>query len=146
MDQQEKKDQIRRIFDVFNRRAIDEIDAIFHPDYVDHGPTGDVRGIAAFKELLSAWLEAFPDAHFEVGDIAVDGALAGWQVRMVGTNTGPMMGMPPTGKRVDALSVEMGRLSDDDRPIEHWTGNSMLQVLQQLGLVPDMAPQDAPAA
>jgi hypothetical protein len=31
MDQQEKKAQIERIFDAFNRRAFEELDETFHP-------------------------------------------------------------------------------------------------------------------
>ena len=139
MNDDEKKAQIQRIFDVFNRRTLDELDTIFHPDYVDHSPMGPVRGVAAFKQFLSAWLEAFPDARFEVSNIIVEGPTAAWQSRLVGTNTGSLMGMPPTGKSVDVTAVHMGRLSDDDRPLEHWTGNDMLIMLQQLGIVPDLA-------
>lgn len=139
MDQQEKKEQIERIFDVFNRRALDEIDGIFHPDYVDHTPMGEVRGVAAFKEFLQGWLDAFPDAKFELSNVIVDGDLAAWQPRLTGTHTGSLMGIPPTGKRVDVTGLHMGRLSDDGRPIEHWTGNDMLLMLQQLGVAPEIA-------
>jgi predicted ester cyclase len=144
MNQQEKKAQIERIFDIFNRRALDELDGIFHPDYVDHSPMGDVHGVPAFKEFLGTWLSAFPDARFEVSNIIVEGSLAAWQARLTGTHTGSLMGMPPTGKAVDVAAVHMGRLSDDERPIEHWTGNDMISLLQQLGIVPEMA--GAPAA
>src|SRR5437588_530155 len=143
MDQQQKKDQVRRIFDVLNRRAFDELDEIFHPDYVDHTPMGDVQGVTGFKEYVQGWLEAFPDAKFEVSNIIVEGDLAAWQPRFTGTNTGPLMGMPPTAKAVDVLGLHMGRLSEDGRPIEHWVGKDVLLMMQQLGLAPQMG---APAA
>jgi hypothetical protein len=38
----------------------------------------------------------------------------------------------------------MGRLSEDGRPLEHWIGNEMLGMLQQLGVAPEMA--GAPSA
>jgi len=137
MDHDQKKAQIERIFDIFNRRAFDELDAVFHPDYVDHTPLGDLRGVAAFKDYVKEWLEAFPDGRFEVSNIIVEGDLAAWQPRFVGTNTGSLMGMPATGKSVDVTGLHMGRLGDDDRPIEHWIGNDMLLTMQQLGIVPD---------
>jgi predicted ester cyclase len=139
MDDAQKTAQIERIFDIFNRKALDELDSIFHPDYVDHSPMGDVQGIDAFKQLVSVWLAAFPDAHYECYSIIVDGPVAAWRARFRGTNSGSLMGMPPTGKSVDVESVHMGRLADDDRPIEHWTGNDMLLMLQQLGLAPEMS-------
>jgi predicted ester cyclase len=144
MDHHEKKAQIERIFDVFNRRALDELDGIFHPDYVDHTPMGDLHGVQAFKDHIQTWLSAFPDARFEVSDIIVEGDQAAWRSRLSGTNTGSLMGMPPTGRAVDVSAVHMGRLSADERPIEHWTGNDMISLMQQLGLVPEMAA--APAA
>jgi predicted ester cyclase len=100
---------------------------------------GDLHGVAAFKEYLQSWLAAFPDARFSVSNIIVEGDYAAWQAHLEGTNTGPLMGMPPTGKHVEVSGVQMGRLSDDERPIEHWTGNDMIVLMQQLGLVPDMA-------
>jgi predicted ester cyclase len=143
MDQQEKKAQIERIFDAFNRRAFDELDEIFHPDYVDHTPMGDLQGVPAFKEYVQGWLNAFPDGKFELSNIIVEGDLAAWQPRFMGTNTGSLMGMPATGKSIDVLGLHMGRLSDDGRPIEHWVGNDVLLMMQQLGLAPDMAAASA---
>jgi predicted ester cyclase len=92
---------------------------------------------------LTTWLSAFPDAHFEVSDIIVEGPMAAWRARFTGTNTGSLNGMPPTGKQVDVPAVHMGRLADDGRPIEHWTGNDMVILLQQLGVVPSLAPVPA---
>jgi predicted ester cyclase len=139
MDQQQKKAQIERIFDIFNRRALDELDEIFHPDYVDHTPLGDLQGVPAFKEYLQSWLGAFPDARFSVSNIIVEDDYAAWRAHLRGTNTGSLMGMAPTGKTVEVSAVHMGRLSDDERPIEHWTGNDMVMLMQQLGLMPAMA-------
>lgn len=139
MDDQAKKDQIARIFDVFNARDLDALDEIFHPDYVDHSPMGDVHGVPAFKEFVGLWLEAFPDGRFEVSNVIVEGDLAAWQARFTGTNEGALMGMPPTGRSVDVVGLHMGRIDAEGRPVEHWTGNDQLLMMQQLGLVPQLA-------
>jgi predicted ester cyclase len=139
MEGEQKKAQIERTFDAFNRRAFDELDEIFHPDYVDHTPMGDLEGVPAFKEYVRGWLDAFPDGRFELSNVIVEGDLAAWQPRFIGTNTGSLMGMSPTGKPVDVLGLHMGRFSEDGRPIEHWVGNDMMLLMQQLGLASDMA-------
>jgi predicted ester cyclase len=144
MDLQEKKTLIEDVFEIFNRRALDELDGVFHPDYVDHTPTGDLHGVPEFKAYLETWLAAFPDARFEISNVIVEGDMAAWQAHMTGTHTGPLMAIPPTGRSVDVTGLHMGRLSPDGRPLEHWIGNEMLELMQQLGLVPDMA--GAPAA
>ena len=138
MNDQEKKDQIARIFDLFNERDLDALDDVFHADYVDHSPMGDIEGLPAFKEFVRAWMHAFPDGRFEVSNVIVEGDLAAWQARFTGTNEGPLMGMPPTGKSVDVLGLHMGRIDAEGRPVEHWTGNDQLLMMQQLGLVPQM--------
>ena len=145
MNDQEKKDQIVRIFETLNRQDLDGLDEWFGPDYIDHSPWGDVPGGPPFKELVGVWLTAFPDGRYAVSNIIVEGDWAAWQVRFTGTNTGSLMGMPPTGRSVDVLQVHMGRLNAEGKPAEHWTGNDMLAALTQLGVVPDMAPAPASA-
>lgn len=146
MDNAQAKAQIEQVFEVLNRRAFDELDQIFDPAYLDHTPLGDLQGVAAFKDYVKGWLEAFPDGHFVVQNVIVEGNLAAWQPRFTGTNTGSLMGMPPTGKAVDVLGLHMGRLNENGRPIEHWVGNDMLLMMQQLGLAPDIGPAPVPAA
>jgi predicted ester cyclase len=143
MHQEEKRATIERIYDAFNRRALDELDGLFHPDYVDHSPQGEIRGVPMFREYLKSWLDAFPDGRFELSHVIVEEDLAAWQSHFTGTNTGSLMGMPPTGRRVQTRGVDMGRMSDDGRALEHWSGNEMGELMQQLGLMPEAA--EAPA-
>ncbi len=85
---------------------------------------------------------AFPDMEIHAEDVIAEGDLAAWRVVGSGTNTGEMMGMPPTGKRVDFTGVDMGRIKDG-KAVEHWTGDTTFRMLQQLGIIP---PLGAPPA
>lgn len=49
-----------------------------------------------------------------------------------------LMGMPPTGSSVDVVGLHLARLGDGNRPIERWTGNDQLAMIQQLGLIPNI--------
>jgi predicted ester cyclase len=66
------------------------------------------------------------ESYFEAGE------LAAWLVRVTGTHTGEMMGIPPTGKRIELVSPNIGRIRDG-RAVEHWADQSMFQFLQQIG-------------
>jgi hypothetical protein len=58
---------VRRIFDeIINAGNIDAADELMTADYVDHGPTGEIAGVAAFKELVRMWRSAVSDVHCEV--------------------------------------------------------------------------------
>ena len=58
--------------------------------------------------------------------------MAAWLVRTTGTHTGEMMGIPPSGRRIELLSPNIGRMRDG-RAAEHWADQSMFQFLQQIG-------------
>src|SRR5947208_13225505 len=65
---------VRRIFDeIINRGDLDAADELMTEDFVDHGPTGDLRGVAAFKEMVSMWRSAVPDVHCTVENVFSDG-------------------------------------------------------------------------
>jgi len=131
---------IRRIFDdVVNQRNLDAVDELFAEDFVDHGPTGDLNGREAFRAFVGVWLSAFSDLHCEVSHIAVDGDLAAWLVHTTGTHTGDSLGFPATGRSIDTLSANIGRLRDG-RAVEHWSEQGMFPMLQQLGIIPAMTP------
>jgi predicted ester cyclase len=154
------KARIDEIFDRLTQRDLDGLDKMLDPHYIDHTAWGDIEGLAAFKELMqNCWLNPFHDARFEVSNVIVDGHWGAWQVHFTGTNNvgvapvclqslsscadaitrWSLMGLPPTGKSVDVLSLHMVVLDEDNRLVEHWTGNDQLVMMRQLGLLPDPA-------
>ncbi len=130
---------IERIFEeVFNQKRLEVIDELFAQDYVEHHPVmGDLHGREAFKELCRQWFRAFPDMKNTISDIVIDGDLAYWKARFTGTHTGELNGIPPTGKRIDILGINKG-IKRNGQAVEHWTGNDFAQMMQQLGLMPEM--------
>jgi len=52
-----------------------------------------------------------------------------------GTNTGPLMGMPATGKQATVTGMDITRMANG-KVVEHWGQLDMLGLMQQLGVVP----------
>jgi steroid delta-isomerase-like uncharacterized protein len=52
-----------------------------------------------------AWKEAFPDAHGTISSKIVDGNRGAAEIVWRGTNRGPLMGQPATGKAVTVRAV-----------------------------------------
>jgi steroid delta-isomerase-like uncharacterized protein len=83
--------------------------------YEDPSTGGPIGGVALRAYMAGLWA-AFPDLAFEVVSLAATGpgrAAAQWV--MTGTNTGSMMGLPPTGRAVrlpgaDFFSLEAGQI------------------------------------
>lgn len=126
----------RRLFeDVMNHGRLDLIDELIAEDAIDHETlpisTGELRSD------LRAWLtelrSAFPDYHVELEDVIVEGDKVVARERITGTNLGPLLGIPPTGRPIcidgiDIVVVSAGRI------VEHWGISDGQTMARQLGL------------
>jgi len=100
--------------DAWNRHDADGIVATFAEGgtYCDPTTPGPLSGAAIGAYASGLWA-AFPDLSFEMvrffaGD---SGSLsAEWVMR--GTNTGSMMGLPPTGRAVEVRGVDLAVVED----------------------------------
>ncbi|MFN8473284.1 MAG: ester cyclase [Anaerolineae bacterium] len=92
------------------------------------GPEGQEMFIGGFHV-------AFPDTHFTIEDVVAEGDKVVVRWAASGTNQGPLMGMPATGKRVTVRGMTMFTVRDG-MVQESWTNWDTLAMLQQLGIVP----------
>jgi predicted ester cyclase len=75
---------------------------------------------------------AFPDIRFETGEMISDGATVAHRWTFTGTHEGEMMGIEPTGKRVEVSGVEMNHV-EDGRISASWTVSDAMGLMRQLG-------------
>ncbi len=132
---------VERLFDevIINAGRLDVADEVFAPDYVDHGPMGEMRGVDAFKEVVAMWRAAVPDVHCGVENWFESGDMAAWNVRVTGTHTGEMMGISATGRTFEYVTPNIGRFAGG-KPVEHWADQGMFQFLTQIGALEQPAP------
>ncbi|MET0164957.1 MAG: ester cyclase, partial [Vicinamibacterales bacterium] len=105
---------VRRYFKAWIDRDADAILA----SLVDGGTYQDPSTIVPISgETLRAYVnglwQAFPDLTFEeesIGETGPNRVAAQWSMR--GTNTGSMMGLPPTGKAVSLHGADFFTLKD----------------------------------
>ncbi|MFN8121946.1 MAG: ester cyclase [Thermoleophilia bacterium] len=69
--------------------------------------TGGPIGGSALAGYVGGLLAAFPDIRFSPGTVVEDGDRIAATWTMTGTNTGPMRGMPPTGRPVKLAGMDM---------------------------------------
>ena len=107
----------RAYFDGWNRHDVDGIVDTVSDRYVydsDANP-GPVEGRDGLRAFAGAFLGAFPDLAFDVRPAATGDGRVVAQWTATGTHTGPLMGVPPTGRRFslrgcDVTRAEGGRL------------------------------------
>jgi predicted ester cyclase len=127
--------QMRRFWEeAFNGRDLSLLDDLFAEGYVNHAalpgtPPGQA-GQAAVMERLWA---AFPDARFEIKHLAVDGDVGICIGTMSGTHEGELLGVPPSGRRVEWRMCHMMRFDGEGRALEHSAIRDDLGLMRQMG-------------
>lgn len=136
---------IRRFIDeVWDQGKLDVVDQLVAPDCVTHDPAapgGELRGPDGYKQLVSMYRNAFPDAGFEIHDLIAEGDRVAARLTASGTHRGALMGLAPTGRRVSIGGISITRFRDG-KQVESWSSYDQLGMLQQLGAVPSL--QTAP--
>ena len=78
---------------------------------------GDIHGLAALKAHMAASASgAFTGMHLTVQDIVPAGNKVAVRFTNSGTQTGPFMGAPPTGKHAEWPGKSHNRLSASSSP------------------------------
>lgn len=106
-------------------------------DCVDHDPApGQAPGPQGYIDFFTDLRTAFPDLGLEVEHMTVTEDDVAFAYTISGTHRGPFLGFAPTGKRMSARGMQIGRF-EDGRMAERWGATDLLSILTQLGLAPD---------
>jgi steroid delta-isomerase-like uncharacterized protein len=138
MSTEDNKTLVRRFYeDAFNQRNLALVDELCSTTHVFHNPPTTLHGREEFKQLLSVYLTAFPDARFTVEDEIAEGEKVTSRYTFRGTHQGELMGIPPTGKQVTVTGIIINRIAGG-QSVEGWLNFDALGLLQQLGALPVM--------
>ncbi len=143
MSTEENKTTSRRFYEeLFNRGNLDAAEEIAAPDFVLHDPNlpEEVRGPEGLKQFVTLYRSAFPDIDFTIEKQVAEGDLVGTRWVARGTHQGELMGIAPTGNRVEVEAFTLHRFSGE-KIAEDWAHYDALGMMRQLGIVP--APEQA---
>ena len=76
-----------------------------------------------------------PDIKLTIDDEVYAGDKVVHRWHLVGTDTGGVMGMPPSGKQLHFSGITTVRMRDG-KIVERWANVDELGLLQQLGIAP----------
>ncbi len=139
---------IRRSFEeLWNKGNLSLADELFTPNYEHHDASSPDfgRGPESEKKRAALYRTAFPDLQLTIEDIIAEGqtVVARWSCR--GTHKGDLSGIAPTGKQVTISGVSIARFTNG-KMVEGWVNWNALGLMQQLGVVPELARTKAAAA
>jgi len=138
---EQNKAVVRRTFEeLWNKGNLQLANELFSPNYAHHDPsTPDVgRGPESEKKRATLYRNAFPDLRLTVEDLIAGGetVVARWSCH--GTHKGELDGILPTGKEFTITGVTITRF-ENGKMVEGWVNWDALGMMQQLGVVPEIA-------
>jgi len=121
--------------DVWNKGDFRLVDRMSTPGMTLHfrGQNLPMTPAAAIG-IVKNWRTAFPDFHFTIEDMIVEGNKVVLRIPFTGTHQGKFWGLEPTGKAINVTEMLILRL-EGDKIAEMWEDYDEYGMRIQLGLV-----------
>jgi len=118
-----------------NTGNFDLFKEVVSAENVEHDPApGQVAGPEGYRMFFSRMRTAFPDFNAALETMVADDDSIAFAYTLTGTHTGPLMGIPATGKKVRIRGVQISKFKDG-KMVERWGSSDELGLLQQLGVM-----------
>jgi steroid delta-isomerase-like uncharacterized protein len=140
MSSEQNKAIVRRLVEEPWKGDLRVVDELIDRNYVGYDPSipEPLRGPDGFKENVSTYRAAFSDARITVDEQIAEGDKVATRWTGRGKHDGDLMGVAPTGKQVQVSGLTFSRLANG-KVIEEYTNWDTFGMMQQLGVVPELA-------
>ena len=135
MSSEQNKAIVRRLLEEPWKGDLRVIDELVDRKYVGYDPSipEPLRGPEGFKENISTYRAAYSDARITVDDQIAEGDKVATRWTGRGKHDGDLMGIAPTGKKVEWTEIGILRIADG-KVVESWYDVDMLGLMGQLGV------------
>jgi steroid delta-isomerase-like uncharacterized protein len=127
---------VRRFIDeIFVRARPEAVDELLADDFVAHTwpstghPKDDLKG------AMERTSKGLSDVSFTIDDMIGEGDQVAVRLTARATQTGQLMGMPPSGKTYEIAEIHIFRIRDG-KVAEHWHQFDQMGMMKQLGAMP----------
>ena len=143
----------RKLADAQTKHDAEKVASCYAADAVAYDPMypEPLKGREAIRNEAVGFFKGFPDLRFEIVSVVEkDDRSGAGEVRLSGTNTGPMESptgdeIPPTNKKIDLKGAAFAKLNERGEIVEERRYYDVGAFLRQLGLMPEQAAQPAGA-
>ena len=139
MQEEHNKGVVREFTRIFkNQHDVDGINHLFDKNFTHHFRAPLPPGLEGFKQVGRMMNGAFPDVVVTEEDFIAGGDKVVERSSAVATHRGSLMGEAPTNQRVHWTELHIYRVQDG-KIREHWVEMAMMELLQQIGGLPQPA-------
>jgi len=120
----QNKELVRRYNEeIWNKRNLEKASEFISEEFLEES-----------LEHVRQFLSAFSDVHLTIEDLIAEGDKVVARLIATATNTGPLGGHPPTGKKVEIRSIRIYRIANN-KFVDTWAMQDRLGLMEQLGLI-----------
>ncbi|MFC7882996.1 ester cyclase [Streptomyces sp. NPDC057376] len=109
MSDTDLRDFYQRYVDALNAREFDRMDEFVHESIVMHSEPSSRTALVA---QLNSIVDAVPDFHWEVQELAINGDSIAVRAINTGTPAKEWLGAAPTGKAIEIVEYAIYRVHD----------------------------------
>jgi C-1 hydroxylase len=135
MSAQANKQLVRNYIAAWNRGDTQQLPQFWTSDIIHHTRALKQNG-EEVKGVLSDFMAAFPDLHFEIDDIFGEEDRVVTRMTASATHKGAYLGFPATGKKINCSVMGIARI-EGDKIAEHWGVTDELAMMAQIGMLPE---------
>lgn len=118
--------------ELFGSRDLDSVDDFFAPEFVSHSiPPGLPPGVEGVKAFFAMLRDALPDVEVTIDELVVEDDRVAVATTIAGTHRGELLGIAPTGRRVEVAGIDMLRVAGG-RIVEHRGLTDTVGLIRQL--------------
>jgi steroid delta-isomerase-like uncharacterized protein len=130
------------IEDVLNQGRLERADDLVVEDFVELDPLpGQSPGREGLKQVIREMRTSFPDMHWKAEEMISEGEKVSTRFTWTGTQRGPFLGIPATGRTIAVKGVVIDRLIAG-KMVDSRILMDTLGMMQQLGAIPAPAAAD----
>ena len=125
---------VRNMLQVIQKGDAGLVEKYFASNWVNHDPSlPPLKGLDGARQLINLW-SGFSNMSLTVEDTLSQGDRVAVRFRLSGTHSGPVMGIAPTGKKINITGTGIFKLVNG-KATDNWVNFDSLGLLQQLGAV-----------
>jgi predicted ester cyclase len=121
---------------MLNTHRPDLVDGFVAETYRNHNAFV-ADGREANRQFWTTFFNALPDLSATMEDLVVSGDRVVGRFVYRGTHTGEFMGIPASGNPVEMRSIDIWRV-EGAMFVEHWDELNLLELFQQMGVLPHL--------
>jgi len=132
----ENKALVREVYEqIWNAHNPEATERYYAIEYNDHNPAlpDQAGGAAGAQQVFSTFIAAFPDVHFTLDLQTAEADIVTTRWTASGTNSGSLMGMPPTGRQITITGIDILCVRDG-KIVDRWGNFDFAGMMQQLGM------------